>query len=419
MVRLLLLIIAGVIVASLSQFFVERQHIQIPQMTTSFWEIQSIDTMKYSRDLAQEKLGDASFDSTIEEQITRIRNTGATHVAIGTPYDEEFVPFMKRWVAVARKNNLKVWYRGNLSGWEGWFKYPKITRGEHTERIVNFIYSNKDLFEDGDIFTSCTECENGGPGDPRFNGDVEGHRSFLIQEYALVKKAFNAIDKQVIANYYSMNGDVARLVMNKATTSALDGIVAIDHYVASPDSLALDIREIAGESGGRVVLSEFGAPVPDIHGEMTQDEQAAWLDRALVQLSEIESLVGLNYWVSVGGSTELWNEVGVAQKAVEVLHRYYEPPVLRGVVENAFGEPVGGATVRLGKHVRTTDESGTFAIPFVVSGAEAEVVVSAQGVKAKLYKVKDNMNVVVFILDDISPGAFTKIQNYIKDIFLK
>src|SRR3989344_6298983 len=86
--------------------------------------ITSIDTMKYSRDVAREKLNSSSFDEVIDKQVSEISATGATHIAIGTPYDDEFLPFLKRWVVAARKYNLKVWFRGNLSGWEEWFGYP-------------------------------------------------------------------------------------------------------------------------------------------------------------------------------------------------------------------------------------------------------------------------------------------------------
>ncbi len=34
-----------------------------------WWKVQSVDTMKYSRDLTAEKLEDASFDVIIDEQV--------------------------------------------------------------------------------------------------------------------------------------------------------------------------------------------------------------------------------------------------------------------------------------------------------------------------------------------------------------
>ena len=100
--------------------------------------------------------------------------------------------------------------------------------------VERFILENPEIFEDGDIFTSCTECENGGPGDPRATGDITGFRNFLIEEYQVTKDAFEKINKKVDSNFYSMNGDVAYLIMDKDTTEKLGGVVVMDHYVERP-----------------------------------------------------------------------------------------------------------------------------------------------------------------------------------------
>lgn len=279
--------------------------------------------MKYSRDLSREKLQDQSFNTVIDTQVQNIAKTGATHVAIATPYDEEFVPILTRWVQAARKYKLHVWFRGNFSGWEKWFDYPEISRDEHIAKTQLFILSHADLFVDGDVFSACPECENGGPGDPRRTGDITGHRNFLIAEYAVTKSAFKQVNKKVTSNYNSMNGDVARAIMDKETTSKLDGIVVIDHYVATPEQLTNDIREIANQAQGKVVLGEFGAPIPDINGDMTEAEQAAWLESALRKLITNKNLIGVNYWVNVGGSTALWNDTGLPKKAVNTITKYF------------------------------------------------------------------------------------------------
>jgi len=162
---------------------------------SKFWVFSSIDTMKYSRDKARETLNQPLFNLTIDKQLSDIKATGANYVAIATPYDEEFYPILSRWVKLARKNHLKVWFRGNFSGWEGWFEYKKIDRSEHMRLTEQFLVNNLALFEDGDIFTACPECENGGPGDPRLTRDVTGHRKFLIDEYEITKKGFVKIKK--------------------------------------------------------------------------------------------------------------------------------------------------------------------------------------------------------------------------------
>lgn len=294
-----------------------------PLSPNRIMEFKSIDTMKYSRDPSREKLNDPSFDDLINKQTANIAKTGATHIAIATPYDEEFLPILKRWVAAARKNNLKVWFRGNWSGWEQWFDYDSINRTIHIEKTKAFILNNPELFEDGDVFTACPECENGGPGDPRRTGDINGFRKFMIDEYSVTKNAFSKINKNVSSNFDSMNADVAKKIMDKNTTKSMDGIVVIDHYVSSPDQLVFDIQQISIASGGRIVLGEFGVPIPDLNGDMTEEEQANWIEKALSKLITMKEVKGVNYWVNTGGSTQLWDEKGNERKSVSVITKYY------------------------------------------------------------------------------------------------
>ena len=305
-----------------SQFFLVPKN--VPPTPQKQWMVESIDTMKYSRDLARQDLSDSSYINEVDKQMSLIAATGANYVAIDTPYDDEFLPVLETWVHSARAHGLHVWFRGNFSGWEGWFNYPPITEQQHTEKVKKFILSNASLFQDGDIFTSCPECENGEKlnyGDPN---QVVAYRSFLINEYDTTKDAFAQIGKNVISNYYSMNGDVARAVMDKPTTKALGGVVVIDHYVLTPEQLADDVSSIAAQSGGKIVLGEFGAPIPDIQGNMTDAQQEAWLAQSLQMLSNVPDLIGVNYWVAKGGSTALWSPNNSPKPAVSVLSEYYQ-----------------------------------------------------------------------------------------------
>lgn len=320
LVNVLLLCYAALIV-------VERfnRPVNHPQVLSqqSLWKVRSIDTVKFSRDLAREKLLDFQFDQEIEEQIEEISKTGATHVALGTPYDEEFFPYLARWVTYARKKGLKVWFRGNFSGWEGWFDYSRISREKHLKMTKGFIEDHKEIFQSGDIFTACPECENGGPGDPRANGDVTGFRSFLVEEHEVMKKTFRKIGKEIVFNYNSMNGDVAVLVMDRETTKKIGGVVTIDHYVGNPEKLAEDIEKIQKRSGGKIVLGEFGFPVPQINGESDENGQSDWIERSFSLIKSNRNLIGVNYWTGRGSSTRLWENDGRERKAVEVLRKFY------------------------------------------------------------------------------------------------
>lgn len=338
-------------------------------LDSKIWSFQSIDVMKFSRDLAREKLNSKSFDIVIDQQIGDIASTGATHVAIGVPYDEEFLPIMHRWVGAARTHGLKVWFRGNFAGWEEWFEYPRIGREEHSQKVQDFIIKNADLFEDGDLFSSCPECENGGPGDPRHVGGVEEYRDFLVSETDIVRQSFRKIGKEIDQNLHSMNGDVAKLVMDKETTQRLGGIVVIDHYVSTPEKLVADIRDLAERSGGRVVLGEFGAPIPDIHGNMTEQQQAAWVGKALDLISKEKSVIGLNYWTSFGGSTKLWNDDGTERQVANVIRGHFIPAQFKSQVVTWFNIPISGASIQEDdKEAITTTKGGYFSIPLVENG---------------------------------------------------
>jgi len=380
-----------------------------------FWNVQSIDTMKYSRDIAREKLNDPTYDVQIYKQVKTIAGTGATHISIGTPYDAEFLPILRRWVNAARASDLHVWYRGNFSGWEEWFDYKKISREEHKVMTREFIESNADLFVDGDVFTACPECENGGPGDPRRTGDVEGYREFLIEEHDIMEKSFKKISKNVIINYNSSNGDVARLIMDKDTTRALGGIVAIDHYVASGDQTSFDISEIAKESGGKVVLSEFGAPIPDIHGDMSEGDQAEWIEKTMKVLASNKDIVGMNYWVNRGGSTRLWNDDGSARSAVKSLTAAYSPKNVSATVKNAYGKNISSAKIQILGYNTTSDKNGKFTIPYI-DGKEA-VHVTADNYKpmslAISYLIENNE----LTMQKVGESQNTLKQKFFKVIF--
>ncbi len=287
------------------------------------WQIKSVDTMKYSRDPSAAKLNDPTFDVVIDTQVKAVAQTGANTVAIATPYDDKFVPILTRWVNAARRNNLKVWFRGNFSAWEGWFgQDSNLTRDEHLKMMQSFIQKNPGLFADGDFFSPCPECENGGPGDPR-KGDVSGFRKFMIGEYKACEEEFKNIGKNVTCNLASMNLDVAKLVMDRETAKAMGGVVVIDHYVKSPQKLASDISDLEEKSQAKVFLGEMGAPIPDINGKLTDQEQADWLEAALLGVSKDPQVIGLNYWTSFGGSTAIFNNDSTPKPAAGVLTKYF------------------------------------------------------------------------------------------------
>lgn len=382
-----------------------------------WWQIQSIDTMKSSRDLSGQVLDHPEgFTELISIQVQNIADTGATHVAIGTPYDAKFLPVLRLWVAAARANGLNVWFRGNFAGWEEWFDAPAISRAEHKELTREFIRRNSDLFADGDIFSPCPECENGGPGDPRMVGGVAEHRQFLIDLYSISRDSFHSVGKNVMTNIHSMNGDVARLIMDPETTKALGGVVTIDHYVGTPEQLVEDIREFATTSGGKVVLGEYGVPIPDIHGNMTQAEQAEWIERSLSELTLVPELIGINYWVNVGGSTALWGEGGAPRKAVESLRQFYSPPKVSGRVVSRVGRGLANVTIKTPYQITHSRADGSFLLP--LSREDEEISVFAAGYVAQNIAVSPfGVDGIEVRLEKNSYSFWERVFWYLRNLF--
>ncbi len=359
------------------------------KIRNNLFPIQSIDTMKYSRDLARAKVSDPNFKKVIDREMELIAGAGATHVAIGTPYDEEFIPFLKLWVASARAHGLSVWFRGNFSGWEGWFGYPKIGRAEHLRKLEAFIKKHPGLFESGDIFTPCPECENGGPGDPRNTGDKAGYRKFLIDEFALAKTAFNDIGKK-IGLYASMNGDIARYVMDRASAESLGGGILVDHYVSSSEDFGKDIAEIREKLGVDIGLGEFGAPIPDINGNMSEAEQAKFV-RALMQELYLQNadIPAVNYWTLEGGSTELVRG-GKPREAYSVVKEFFRMPSLSGIISDTRGRILRGAEISFIDGSFSVKTDGEFYQIFLPPG-ERKFIVKKEGYESAAIELPESL----------------------------
>jgi len=322
-----------------------RQDTNVAEQTTKFWNFQCLDTMKYSRDMAREYAARLDLADFANREMELIKESGASCVSIGTPYDEEFAPYLTAWVKAAREKGLAIWFRGNMSGWEGWFDYPKFTSTEeHHAGIRKFITSHPELFRAGDIFTPAPEPENGMIGDPRRSqANYDSFHAFLPKSYETCLNSFiEAGIADVTCGYYSLNGDVANEVMTKELLVEIGDVLVIDHHVETPERLVSDIQALHEKFGSSIVLGEFGAPIYDIHGQMTDVEQAQFVTSVMKALYNQQDLIlGLNYWVLRGGSTGLVDEsTGAPKLAYESLRSYLRPASVKGRVVNSIGEPV-------------------------------------------------------------------------------
>lgn len=388
-----MVVIFGILSRHIASSQIENR---VRKSTTCPWEICSIDTMKTSRDMARAELYNSNFDSEIKKEVKSIKRTGANYVTIGTPYDSEFAPYMKRWVKAIRDEDLNVWFRGNWNSWEGWFDYPKnMSPDQHLAKTAEYIKSNPDLFEDGDIFDACPECENAGfwpqpEKDPEYN-------EFIRKQKESLDSAFGSINKDVITNVSSIIGGRSREVLEGKTFDSLGRVAAIDHYFKDVDNIVDYINYFSEQHNSKVLLSEFGAPIPDLHGEMTEGDQANYVNSVLNNLYKNEQkVIGVNYWVLSHGTTQILNPDGSERDAYAIIRKYYSPGTISGVVEYPYGERVGGVKVSTSDGLSTTTNKNgeyVFAIPprevkiFVddnnYTGASETVGILASGEKKK------------------------------------
>ena len=148
----------------------------------------------------------------------------------------------------------------------------------------------------------------------------------MVSSYSNCQQAFAAIKKNVGCGFYSTNGDVAKDILNKQTVQNIGDLVVVDHYVKTAAQLGSDLQNLHNEFGTNVFLGEFGAPIPDIHGNLTESQQAELIGQMFSQLyQENNFITGVNYWVLAFGSTSLLNQDGSPREVYQIVKNYYDP----------------------------------------------------------------------------------------------
>jgi hypothetical protein len=417
---MLLFSVLGVLVLSNVSPIVHSEELVNPQprRTECLWEICSIDTMKLSRDKARQELNHPEFDNTIAQQMKLIKQTGANYVSVGTPYDKEFLPYLRRWVKAAREQDLNVYFRGNWSEWEGWFEYPKnLSPEQHIAKTVKFIEENAELFQSGDIFDPCPECENAGFW-PQPAKDA-AYREFVIKQQQAAQAAFQKINLNVAVRQ-SIIGGRAKEVLDPESLKQLGNQVQIDHYVPNPKGMSeyLDYFESIQT---KTLVSEFGAPIPDMNGSMTEKQQADFIRSVLETMYRHNGSVdGLNYWVLSHGTTELVDESGKPRLAYEVIKEYFTPQIASGRIVDELDKPISGVKVKTsdGNQV-LTDENGFYSLKFPIREMDL-IIESDKFATQSAHIAKGDLGSTTrqnFTLKPTDPSLLYRLQLWWKETF--
>jgi hypothetical protein len=145
----------------------------------------------------------------------------------------------------------------------------------------------------------------------------------------------------------------------------MGNLVTIDHYVRDSKDMGEYIDFFTRTFNSKVAIGEFGGPIPDLNGEMTEEQQAMFVTHVLSEMySRKDSLVGVNYWTLTHSSSSLLNPDYSERKVANVLRDYYIPGVLVGRVVNESGEGVREAYVKIDDRATAqySDSDGFFVV---------------------------------------------------------
>lgn len=381
------------------------------------WHFQCIDTMKYSRDSAREYLDDpVGSQKFIVNEVSIIKSLGATCISVGTPYDEEFVPLLRQWAVAIHAAGLKVWFRGNFAGWEGWFDYPLLKSAEeHYAKTYAFITAHPDLFAEGDIFSPAPEAENGLLGSPWASSYArKALVDFAWKSSDTCQRAVMVIQKKINCGYFSANGDVARDVYTRDVLQKAGAVTVIDHYISSTVQYGRDLDGYAQKHGLPIVIGEFGAPIPDLNGNLNEQEQAQYVGELLRQFyTHKKQILGLNYWVLRGGSTQLLNTDGSERAVMEIVRDYFIPGQIIGTVVDGIGRPVKSAVIATGDGVQTVQVDGKGYFSLSVPPGALELQVSARGYNTATQRVettRGQKTIVKMVIHPTKPSLWYKLR---------
>ena len=304
------------------------------QHRSHYWEIRSVSSMKETKDVICNQRS-AEF---INSWVKKAAGLGVNYISIETPYENppcgNALAYTKIWVKAIRAHGLKVWHRHMPLAFEGIYDQPKNQNLETLPIITNYIRSNPDLFQAGDIFTPIPEPQNGGisgvtycaQGICQFS-NKENFNKWLRDAITESKSAFSEIGlgDQIKIGYYGFDGFVAwghnnpdwKGILEDATIRMM-GNITIDHYPELVGTqMDKDLAELeAMYPGVKIIIGEWGAVTG---GDTVQAV------RSSMGAAKRPSVVGFNYWhMGMGGNESLLNDDFSVKPAYEAVKSYFQ-----------------------------------------------------------------------------------------------
>jgi len=290
--------------------------------------VRSVDTQIVS------KHWEGTTKQNITSQVKAIKALGANYIAISTPYNRPNE--LAIWAEEIHAAGLSVWFRSHWLEWEGdESAVPQMNSPEYLAKTSDFIKSHPSLFEEGDAFTVCVEPEQIFVVKKTNVFDAKSYNQFLIDQIDTANSAFAEIGlaREIHTNWISLNGWVAMNGLSKEAVEKM-GVITVDHYPnqngnlsANESALMLsnDLKSFYRKWRKPIILGEWGY---NILREVSEDEQAEYVQATTEVLRDLDFLIGFNYWSHMGNNTRLFNDedgkLTVARLAAPVLGSYFK-----------------------------------------------------------------------------------------------
>jgi len=289
-----------------------------PSPKAGSWEIQSVSSMKESKD----RVCGPRDRAFVEKWVDKAKELGANYVAIETPYDNpdcgSSLEYTKTWVNAVRSRGLKIWHRHMFLSFEGIYSASKNPGDDYLGKIYKYIKDNSWMFQEEDIFTPAPEPQNGGISGITYCAqnvcifkDAPHFNSWLRSSVDISEKAFGEIGLagKMKIGFFGFDGFTAWGSMNpdwngilEDATIAKMGNIAIDHYPElCGDTMENALNELEKRYPGiPIFISEWGSV-----GQNNIENQA----RTSMEAAKRPGVIGFNYWhMGVGGNEALINE---------------------------------------------------------------------------------------------------------------
>ncbi len=314
--------------------------------TKSTWKLQSVDTMKWSKDTMRGQ----KTESEILSLVKKDKKLGLTHMTVDCPYDDysDYDPviesgYKEKWLNNIRANNMNVWHRQHFNEWEGDYDFQKITPRTTPSRALgdaagvlagtdtsswlylhyNYIKTHSSEFVAGDIFSPIAEIENAGYAGATTDqfSDAMELWEFIRDLITVCNRAFADIglEDEIYIGFFGHSGYT---VMNKIDEFTVDceKFLSIDHYVFDDTTMSSDLDTIIDYFDVPLHIGEWGN-----YQDSDETTNATLVTTIYNVFSGKTDIFGVSYWDDIGGSYESLLNSDLTEK-----ENYY-------AVQNFFG----------------------------------------------------------------------------------